>query len=112
MGVNGRLPLSLGQVKDVRMMASWDSGELSAPPRAGPGTRRTAERRVGATVRGRGLVRGVLGGQRAWLTLASALAKPLAQSWSTWARSLASGLELVQDGPGPPPDISSLHGPS
>lgn len=112
MGVNGRLPLSLGQVNGVRMMASWDSSELSAAPHESRGTRRTAERRVGATVRGPGVGRGVLKGQRAWFTLASALAKPLAQSWSTWARSLASGLELVQDGPGPPPDISSLHGPS
>ncbi|SHL21211.1 hypothetical protein SAMN05216268_103224 [Streptomyces yunnanensis] len=39
-------------------------------------------------------------------------ARPFAQSWSTWARSLASGWVFWQDGPGPPPDISSLHGPS
>ncbi|GAA5606035.1 vitamin B12 import system permease protein BtuC [Streptomyces griseus] len=40
-----------------------------------------------------------------------AAAKPFCQSWFTRARSLASGWALVQEGPGPPPDISWLHGP-
>ncbi len=39
-------------------------------------------------------------------------ASPLAQSWFTWARSLASGWAFWHEVPGPPPDISSLQGPS
>ena len=44
--------------------------------------------------------------------LSIAAANPLAHSWLTRALSLASGTEFVQEVPGPPPDISSLHGPS
>ena len=48
---------------------------------------------------------------QSWLTFARAFASPLAHSWFTRARSVALGVAFVQDVPGPPPDISSLHGP-
>ncbi len=50
-----------------------------------------------------------MGQRMVWKVLRPA--KPLAHSWLTRLRSAEFGLGLVQEGPGPPPDISSLQGP-